>query len=225
MALRRSFLVMRAPSTGSIPPPSNSMVMTPGKIGGVDDAQHTVVIGLGLVALVVELEGLGAYGRGVGQALGHAVVAVVASEIVEVGKDARVGTVEGVHRLEEPVGVLGISTVGFDHDFHLTVLGVVAETPHPVLGVLHVLVGVASRAAVHPDGVAAELGGAIDPAFVLVDGPVALGLVLGVELVLRVDQDKDVLHAFPGGALDELADVLLVGVLASRRDGSSIRCG
>ena len=82
---------------------------------------------------------------------------------------------------------------------------------------MQVLVGVAARAAVHPDGVAPELGGAIDPAFVLVDGPVALGLVLGVELVLRVDQDKDVLHAFPGGALDQLADVLLVGVLASER--------
>ena len=180
----------------------------------MDDAKHAVVIGLGLVALVVELEGLGANGGGIRQALGHPVVSVVAAEIVEVGKDAGIGTVEGVHGLEEPVGVLGISTVGFDHDFYFAVLGVVAEAPHPVLRVLHVLVGVSSRAAVHPDGVAPELGGAIDPAFVLVDGPVALGLVLGIELVLGVDQDKYVLHAFPGGALDQLADVFLVGMLA-----------
>ena len=69
-------------------------------------------------------------------------------------------------------GVLGISAVGFDHE-----LCRLWRSRRGALSLALRYSGFPPRAAVHPDGVAPELGGAIDPAFVLVDGSVALGLV------------------------------------------------
>ena len=55
-----------------------------GVIGFVNELQHPVVIGACFIAFVIKLKRLGANGRGVWEAFGDAVVAIIPAEVVEV---------------------------------------------------------------------------------------------------------------------------------------------